>query len=645
MPTELEQLQENFRALLDALKEAKISRKDIKQRLVSGFSESFLARLYARTEERPEVYEDKINRIKKAFEKEYDIETKKYKEIKDDPSQKASSNVSQTDLELASYRDLSRKSPIFSKSHDSKIMRVLDTWIDTHDIYQVFLESKIEKIEILVLNPASSLLEERVKQLPNENFKNRYDNIVQFLEHTLHDKPNVTIRLYDELPSLNCYIFDHVIYFGPYLSFDASQKTFFQSVNNNNDSDNYIAKQINQHFDTIWERSKELDSVMIEDLKAHRNATLNAYQVFKGSYVMYNTDENPDTLFQTSFLEVDAASSKCILTYAERKDGTLHKRPGTIKLLDAEHHVLLTFAQGSFLLEILGYYQRPRFFQGVYIHTDERDRPRAAFCVIEKRDDADTEEIQASRKAENIPVNVREYLFAKSAGGIQITETPRKLNDLRVPRSANYNLVNRYIGEWYLYYNVRFPKSAELIVHPFISEIGRSRLEIIKNEQTGEITCKLNAHDGSTFKGIPISDYLSNSNNVLGFLLYYSDEEENENARVQVLQLLFKVEAVRGRSSHLDGTYNITYANNNVIGCGLALLKEANGKPLPLGSYHPMDIDNGVDKEIRQNSLSIIPAYLSQTCKHRLPCTLPIIKARTIVIIQASPLKKGKNRK
>lgn len=592
-----------FKLLIDTLKNAKISRKLIsdvmKRKGHKRYSQATLFNLYTEDSAPEREYEIKIQEIESEFSEYIKKEDDGYLIIGD------FIELEDTNSRPVKFQpEFNMQNFIKEELPKSKILRVLDTWLADDDRFIALNDNpNLERIEILVLNPIGKVLQYRVKEM-REELNERIGKILNFLENKILNQKDystkIMVKLYDEIPGINCYILDEKIFYGNYLSFAYSQNTFF--INIPNHRENVLAQQINKHFEEIWDHRSQLLTLSLlkemKDIVAVLNVSSEAFKKFSGTYLIYNLDEDKETPFQVSVIKFNGKDKDCELIYKDRnsdKDVTI---PGSISFLDDNNHLLLVFEKDNFLLHILGYYTNKNVFQAVYLHTDRDGRPRSSLCILKKENNK--EHALPSRSPDKIPDNIRWYLTEKNKMPAHIDNFFNSIQEVKPNYSNNYRLAELYEGDWDMYYNIKFPLDEELKEHDFVSEIARSRFIVKKDKYSGTITCGFSAHDGTKFVGEPLSEtYLKNSQDILGFIVYNQEENADNNFH-RAITFFFYVDSPNRRRESLFGSYNITYSNG-VIGCGLAILKRNDKEEkLPIGRINPFEAAEE-DLEIRQH--------------------------------------------
>ena len=591
-----------FRLLINTLKNAKISRKLIsdvmKHKGHKRYSQATLSNLYTEDSAPEREYEIKIQEIESEFSEYIKKVDDQYKVTKIYEGDK---KIDSFQIELLKRFDIQYF--VDNELSKSKTLKLIDTWLamNDHTLLEALKNDKIEKIQILILDPLCSVLKCRLDSMRKKGEIINIDQILAFLDRIVKLYPSkLEIRIYKELPGVNCYILEEKIFYGNYLSFDYSQNTYFHNTINH--EDNFIARQINQHFDEIWNhRSQLLTLLLLEKMKdqlAILNISSEAFKKFSGTYLIYNLDEDKETPFQVSVIKFNGKDEDCELIYKDRnsdKDVTI---PGSISFLDDNNHLLLVFKKDNFLLHILGYYTNKNVFQAVYLHTDRDGRPRSSLCILKKENNK--EHALPSRSPDKIPDNIRWYLTEKNKMPAHIDNFFNSIQEVKPNYSNNYRLAELYEGEWDMHYNIKFPLNEELKGNDFVSEIARSKFIINKKINSGVITCEFRAHDGSFFEGEPLSDlHLKNSKDILGFIVHNRDINSSINNFDRAITFFFYVGNKRRDS--LLGTYNITYSNG-IIGCGLTMLKRSNTEiKLPIDRINPFDMKDKRDLDIKQN--------------------------------------------
>jgi len=183
-------------------------------------------------------------------------------------------------------------------------LKLLTTWLDIYnDAVKYFKTEKKKgllrgkKIQLLLLHPYnySTLLR---SQALGANAEIGYNRIVDDL-HNLHEllrdfdeKKNISIRLYNSLPTVNLLITQSSIISGFYLNQQHLRDLDQLIIEKNKDFD--FAKKLEQHFDDIWEQSGK--DIQIDDIPSvldnlepppYKRFNNSVYKKYIGVYKLY----------------------------------------------------------------------------------------------------------------------------------------------------------------------------------------------------------------------------------------------------------------------------------------------------------------------------------------------------------------------
>ncbi len=485
----------------------------------------------------------------------------------------------------------------FAIQSNAKTLRILDTWLSyfqpQQDVIFQKMIIKFEKIEILVLNPLSPLLKYRVDDL--DNIEITYEKVLdeaksaikkifkKSKERTL--KCKIELRLYDCLPGTNCVITEKVIYSRPFLS--KRYDGLFQKVENNA---NKVADEINSHFNSLWDKGKELIESDIHSLDETVN-NLIVNQIIKpkdylkflrSEYSLYNLDEDLNHPFQKSKIEIiDNNNLDCKLIYEERESSLTKECLGKINHV-GQNNLLLTFQEGrSFFLSILVYLESkilesPEVIQVVYIHSDVKTKPRSVLGLLVDATKyppnyINTKPVKAiSRKQEDIDIDIQKFLYRKKDNIIQLESGINKYADLVEGEDKN-EILGNLTGTWRAVYPNRFSGNEDETIDNdyYLSSLGVGKLEIY--QYLGEFKVRFTT-ENEIINGIANIISIKKGSNYLKIELTEPDLNTTENFYIHLILWI----KGNGIIKTLTGTFNIIYPNKDTNGVGLVEIKKIN---------------------------------------------------------------------
>lgn len=271
---------------------------------------------------------------------------------------------------------------------DNKSFKLLDTWIpnifdftdqddEQTEIVKKFFHNQDKKIQLLVLDPTGKSFELRSKAtLKNDKSliklkEKAIERIKKLFEYTEKNK-KLEIKLFDEYPTINAFIFDKYIYFGYYLSFNYTTNTSFFRIENNK---NTLSTDIEDHFKAIWNREtsvvvdlpklEELEELISLERSLFTDINGKTFKVFfPRNTLMQNNEgeQNPneeifvgtsedDILVYTIKIESDTHTSmKAIWTFVE--DGVETKIEGLVHSIH-EHFFRCQLVKGDYTLNVV----------------------------------------------------------------------------------------------------------------------------------------------------------------------------------------------------------------------------------------------------------------------------------------------------
>jgi hypothetical protein len=455
---------------------------------------------------------------------------------------------------------------------------VLDSWVNQNDFFITWLEEGLlAAVEVLVLDPSGEVLPARLRGRDPEAPYTDMSSYVKYLEKIWNCKTkfetgavkgkHIEIRLFDEIPGMNIFMTEKVIFCAPHLMDKDSGNTFFIEIPIKG-KDGEAAKELQDHYSKIWKgsrRSMQLTEGYLSELKSSF-AYEGLYDTLAKDYVFYVLDESLSHPYQTSHLKIDSGRKSCTLYYEDRNNqGQIIEVEGKISFLPVRSHLMLSFRKGGFFLEAIGYFNQIKFIQVIYLHTDTNSKPRISCGVMMKASGAT---VFASRDYRDVPSEIRAYLYQFSKAP-QINNAASNIKELK-DFPPNYSFAQQYIGKWKLHYNVRLSREEKYHPKPFVGDIAQSILNIYCDEVHGNLCCEMQAHDGKKYVGnLGYDSSIVNSTTILGITLTLIGHEPDSLP----VNFLFSVSHQDNvEKDRLQGTYNIVYANG-MQGCGLAYME------------------------------------------------------------------------
>lgn len=304
----------------------------------------------------------------------------------------------------------------------------------------------------------------------------------------------------------------------------------------------------------------------------------------KDQYVLFNLDENEsmNTPFQISRIEIDKSEKKAKVIYQDRKDPANEiVQWGNIEI-HGFSSLLFRFKSRNFFLEVLAYIppqQNPEVIQAIYLHADQNGHPRSALGLLVDPDkNIDTR--GPSRDEKDVPGLVAEYLTYEPNKVLKFHKKISDFKDLKINRGETYDNLASYEGNWHIFYHERYANVESLRNNPYISSIGKSTLVVKRDKMSGEYLCTLTTPDDYEFEGrIKYRKLISNS--YLIFALYKKGDES------KYVSFVFHKGNHSPVKKRLYGVYNITYFNESSVGCGIAIMEQANAE----SKFEPVSIN------------------------------------------------------
>lgn len=480
-------------------------------------------------------------------------------------------------------------------------LQILDTWMPYLSAgganYLARWSSYVKKdIQLLILDPKSSLIRKRVKGLKNYSSEDAMNGIIRNIEYfkslDLETDCNITVKLYDEFSGVNCFITDHKIYYGPYFCQDFSTNSYFHEIENNS---NPLAKDLNTHFETIWtERSLLVDLEVQKQTKEEfktaeqqKHSFNNQINRLKEEYYLYNLDYlDSEKPFQVSILKItDRLKGHCELIYADRKDtNKKHHCTGTIEI-SGDNNLLFKFQKGTFFLELLA----PRIasdhdlIESIYLHTDTQELPRASTCLFVESTKIASSSNAPSREVNDVGEIFREYLLRERKNIIEIDGPYSFLNNLEAPNATVDEPLNKLIGKWFAYYPEKYSQLKFGRENHYLNSIGRGIFLLKKANYKGQFEAEFTTSEGYKLKAIVT--ITTNEHQYYLSIPFYSEGKEEI-----FLHLLIQISRISSKPVKLNGTFNIIYKNGE-MGSGLVLLtrKEEHQKA-KADSFSPFEL-------------------------------------------------------
>lgn len=459
-------------------------------------------------------------------------------------------------------------------------LQVLDTWVNQDNFFINWLKTgQLASLQLLVLDPSGEVLPARLRSLNPDapytdmlNYTNYLDRVWESkekLKEAQGDSSRLNIRLYDELPGMNIFMTEDVIFCAPHLVGKQSGSTFCLEIPRKGESE--IAKELSDHFDNIWKEDRRSVALTQERLDAieEKFAYEGLYKKLAQEYVIYSLDEDPIRPFQTSVIEMNPGKKSCTLRYEDRENpNKIIDIQGKVTFLSVRNHLFLSFRQEEFVLEVLGYFKKPTFIQVLYLHTDTKSTPRISCGIMQAIAPGS---VQPSRNYQDIPLSVRKHLQTYEQVP-QLKGIAGGIDELLSSDSPNLLFTRKFIGQWKVYYNIRIAPRGKASKLPFIGPVAQSVLSIYKDEVRGMLRCTLDTHDGRKYIGkFMFEDLIANSRGILGMNFTLAGKETTEG-KTWPLNFLFSLANRDKTPERLMGAYNIVYTNGKQ-GCGLAFME------------------------------------------------------------------------
>lgn len=455
---------------------------------------------------------------------------------------------------------------------------VLDSWVNQNDFFIKWLEEGLlASVKVLVLDPSGDVLPARLRGLDAKAPYADMSSYTKYLEKIWNCKAKLEleeamgkrleIKLFDDIPGMNIFMTEKVIFCAPHLVNKYSDNTFFIEIPVH-EHEGRTAKELQDHFLNIWNderRSRQLTDQYLEALNSNF-AFEGLYGTLAKNYAFYTLDESNSHPYQTSILTMDSGRKSCTLYYEDRNNpGQIIEVEGKVSFLPVRNHVLLSFSQGGFFLEAIGYFNQIRFIQVVYLHADTNSKPRISSGIMMEIGKGT---VLPSRDFHQIPVEIRVYLnrFSKTP---QIEKEATNISQLN-NFAPNYLFAQQYVGKWKLHYNVRLSREEQSHPKPYVGHIAQSILNIYYDQIDGRLYCDMQAHDGKKYIGKFMSDSpILNSTNILSMTLTLVGHTPDSLP----VNFIFSIpHQAGGAQNRLQGTYNIVYTNG-MQGCGLAYME------------------------------------------------------------------------
>lgn len=522
--------------------------------------------------------------------------------------------------ELPNLKELTNQ--VIERNH--KKIRIIDNWmsyllLDESDLLMQWIKH-CEELEILLLHPESPQIAHRFSTNKLDQLKEYRNNkkqaldcleklfqIIKFAKKEKGYRCNITIRLFDENPGLMGFIFDHKIYYGHFLSFSSSQSTFFHQLKRK-DSHSEIDRQINKHFDKVWQSAIECnDQLVVQLINMYQFDDQDEYgyrkkmlETLEDNYVLYAPDdpENKISLkinkYQRAILKIDKSHATCQLIINHRESNEYIYYDGTVRAI-GRANLLFRVRRKDFyisLLVFLGIEKKRKIYQGIYLHSNLNDRPISSYAILLPFSATDRSTQYPTREDEEIDGNIKRFFASKYLLRLNIESGIYDWNEYCDRKNIKNETLDHLCDSWALYYPYRYPQSIpqEKVIERSIDQayyIAKAFFEIKKNKEE-KYTCSFQSppEEDVQLSGKP--DIIEVSNQLY---LSCTLQKGVEAGKTPVfLQLTFLLGKKQRRPELIDGTYNIVYANG-AMGTGLVtMIKDNNANDCRL--INPFDNPN-----------------------------------------------------
>lgn len=184
---------------------------------------------------------------------------------------------------------------------------ILTTWLDeVGDITDYLRKNKEilkgKTIRLLLLHPDSygTLLRSKLLSADIETGFNRIKEDLYNLHSIFDDyeeKPDIVIRLYHELPSINLIVTKEVLIVGFYINQEYSKNT--EQIILKKDNNLEFVKKLEENFETIWGKSKKNELTLADipsklerfTTPAYKRFNIYRYSQFTGTFYLFYTEK------------------------------------------------------------------------------------------------------------------------------------------------------------------------------------------------------------------------------------------------------------------------------------------------------------------------------------------------------------------
>lgn len=505
--------------------------------------------------------------------------------------------------ELPSLKELTQE--VLKKNH--KKIRILDNWmsyilVDEADLLKIWMK-KSDKLEILLLHPESPQIAHRFSVGKASKFKEHQENkkqaidcleklfnIIQFFKKEEGYTCDVQVKLYDENPGIMAFIFDNQVYYGNFLNFSTSYRTFVHKFTRT-DAFREIDRQINKHYNKLWDSARECTETMVSNLRTNNESDDQEEYIYRkamiddleSKYVLYTPDEAGAKLskisnhFQRSILTINKQQYTCQVTINQRNNSLeIVSFEGTIRAI-GKHNLLFRFRRKNFFLSLLmftGVAKERNTYQGIYLHSNLANRPTGSYAIFLPFSITEQEDQNPTREDVSIDGNVKRFFALKKNLALSLESGVYYWDQFCIERDINREVLEHLCGSWSLFYPNRYPQSIPRekrkngIKQDY--HIAQSHFEILKNKEE-KFICRFSSppQEKVELVGVP---YITEINHKL--YLHCTLEKTIAQQTSVFLQLTFLLGKPLKKPQKVNGTYNIIYANGT-MGTGLVtMIKE-----------------------------------------------------------------------